>query len=168
MGKKFSFNRVALMFIAILFIASSENVSALVIPDGPIVDGGDFCWNMKITETKDGAVASSTPMLTKVHVSPLDLFTYILTGTIAVPGDNPAIFNGTASFISTKIIGNLSVTQDHKTGNLFRDAGLTRITIDPITLKGTFFSIEQSFDRTNHAFDTPGYYSGILTPRPCP
>jgi hypothetical protein len=105
----------------------------------------------------------------KFHIKALDATTFVMTGIVTVPGDNPFILTGTATKIGAKIIGNLVGTQDHQMhpSGHWRDMDIMRVTIDNVSLKGTVFGVGDSFNMTTSEFD-PMYASGTLTPRPCP
>jgi hypothetical protein len=165
MGRQSVFNRAAVLVLGILLMASSASVSV----SAPVFDG-DLCWTLKVNETEHGPEINPG-MMTKFHIVSLDPTTFVMTGTVAVPGENPFIMTGTATKRGEYIVANLIGTQDHKlneNGNLWRDASTLRITFNNTTLKGLFFSIGQSFNRTTHTFDNEDYASGTLSNRACP
>lgn len=163
MVRQFWFRRAALVVFTMLLVVSAASVSEAVFGEG------DFCWTVKITQTEQGPVAIPG-MLGKFHIKSLDPATFVMTGLVTVPGDNPFILTGTAAKIGTKIFANLVGTQDHKVdqgGGLWRDMDIVRATIDSATLSGTIFGVGDSFDRSTRVFDQM-YSSGTLTPRACP
>ena len=158
MVRQCCFKRAALVFFTLLFVVSAASISEAVFE-------GDMCWTYRITQTEDGP--ANEPILLKCHIKALDASTYIITGKVTVPSDNPAIFTGTATLMGTNIVMNLVLTQDHKVD--WRDTGIIQMKIDAATLKGTAFGISQSFNRTTGLFDgEQDYASGTLTPRSCP
>jgi len=163
MVRQFCFRTAALVvFTMLLVVCAASNSEA-------VFGTGDICWTVKITQTEEGKV-SMPGMLGKFHVKSLDTSTFVMTGIVTVPGDNPFILTGTATKIGTKIYANLVGTQDHRvedSGGLWRDMDIMRATIDNATLSGTIFGVGDSFDHSTRVFDRM-YSAGTLTPIACP
>lgn len=124
---------------------------------------GNKCWTVKITRTEDGPVSQTATM--KLHIKALDTTTYAVHGTVSTPNQNPTIMMGTGARIGTKIYLNLATTVVESSGD--RLAGVTRIELNPTTLNGTFWSIENDFSPARGVFDPDNYYAGTMTLKSC-
>ncbi|WP_041440776.1 hypothetical protein [Syntrophobacter fumaroxidans] len=155
---RYHWRKSVLLIIAIWLVAGVGTAWAV------LSFSGDKCWTVKITRTEDGPVNETTTM--KLHIKVLDTTTYAVHGTLSTPTQNPMIMMGTGARIGAKIYLNLATTLIDSSAD--RLAGVTRIELNPTTLNGTFWSIENDFGTVGGAFHSSNYWAGTLTYKRCP
>jgi hypothetical protein len=125
---------------------------------------GDKCWTVHVTQTEDGPVNQS--FILRLHIKQLDTITYAVHGYVSIRNQDPAIFMGTAARIGAKIYLNLASTEVDDTGD--RLAGILRADLNPTTLYGSFWVMQNDFDPKTHRFEPSNYAGGTLALRSCP
>lgn len=158
----FTYKKIAVAFFFVCCLSAPGIPSSF----SAITAEGNYCWNIKITEDKNGAITPETYVM-KTHIVPLgNKTTAIIRGSVVVNDDYSPIITGVASISSTSINATLNATQRHKNNN-WNDTSSLQMVINQSTLKGTFFEIGHDFDRSSHTFDDR-YSRGQLIPIKCP
>lgn len=124
---------------------------------------GNKCWKVHVTE-RQGVPANEWFMM-RMHIVPLDATTYVIHGTVDTPGDLTFISTGTGAHRGAKIYLNLVFTHPHLNG--WRDTQITRVELNPTTLKGPIWGFLKSYNISSHEFDQDEYILGSMVPAAC-
>ena len=141
---------LAAMLFFITHVASAQEVS------------GTYCVTLNVTEDDDGP--KNETVVFKMQFNPVKTGYGIVHSYFKPPDSGPIVMGGTYQSVGTSLFMNLMVTQ--KVSSSEREAEVVQVTINKSTLKGSFFSIGQEFDRSTRRYNQ-NYSSGTVTVKQC-
>ena len=148
--------RVAFLgFLAAMLFFSAQAASAQEL-------SGTYCATFHITEEESGP--ENVTVVIKMKIDPVKTGYGIVSGYFKPPDSGPVVMSGTYQSVGTSLFMNLVVTQ--KVDSSERQGDVAQVSINKSTLKGSFFTVSTSFDRSSRRFEQD-YSAGTVTLKRC-
>jgi hypothetical protein len=124
---------------------------------------GSYCVTLHVTEEEDGA--EDETIVLKMMFTPVRTGYGTVHSYLKPPDSNgPIVIGGTYQSVGTSFFMNLMVTQ--KVSSSEREAAMVQAAVNKSTLKGTFFSIGQEFNRSTRRWHQD-YSGGSIAMKKC-